>query len=115
VTVCSRLRDAPWRFRRRDCGRSSPAPGDDETGAEPFDGFVAERDDLREVVPGVDVHDRERQPRRRERLGRGVRHDDAVLTSRKEQHRPLELGRDLTQEVDRLGFERRQVRGNLPR
>ena len=83
---------------------------DHEAGAEPLDGRVAERDHLGKVVARIHVHDGERQLRGPERLGGGVRHDDAVLAAGEEQHRPLELGRDLTQEVDRLGFERRQVR-----
>ena len=87
---------------------------DDEPGAELLDRGVAERDHLGEVVAGVDVHHRERQLGGPERLGRGVRHHDAVLAAREEQHRPLEFGRDLTQEVDRLGFERRQVRSDPP-
>ena len=41
---------------------------DDEPDVEPLDRRVAELDDLGEVVPGVDVHDRERQARGPERL-----------------------------------------------
>ena len=84
--------------------------GDDEADVEPLDRRVAELDDLGEVVPGVDVHHRERQARRPERLERDVEHHDAVLAAREQQHRPLELGRDLAQEVDRLGFERVEMR-----
>ena len=72
-------------------------------------GAVAELDDLGEVVPGVDVHDRERQLARPERLGRQVQHDDRVLAAREQQHGPLELGRDLTDDVDRLGLEGPEV------
>ena len=82
---------------------------DHQPGAELLHGGVAERDHLGEVVAGVDVHHRERQLRRPERLGGGVRHHDAVLAAREQQDRALELGRDLTQEVDRLGLEGRQV------
>jgi hypothetical protein len=35
-----------------------------------------------------------------------VRHDDAVLAAGEEENGPFELGRDLTNQVDRLGFER---------
>ena len=77
-----------------------------EPGAEALDGNVAERDHLGKVVPGVHVHDRERELGGPEGLGRGVGHDHAVLAAREEQHRPLELGRDLADEVDRLGLER---------
>ena len=41
---------------------------------------------------------------------RGASITDAVLAAREQQHRPLELGRDLAEDVDRLGFERVEVR-----
>ena len=71
---------------------------------------VAEREHLGEVVPGVDVHHRERHPGGRERLHGQVEHDDRVLAAREQQHRPLELGRHLTDDVDRLRLEGPQVR-----
>ena len=73
------------------------------------DPAVAELDDLGEVVAGVDVHDRERDAGGPERLLGQVEHDDRVLAAGEEQHRPLELGRHLTDDVDRLGLERLEV------
>ena len=66
---------------------------------------VAEGDHLREVVPGVDVHDRERDLARPERLARQVQQDDRVLAAAEQQHGLLELRRHLADDVDRLGFE----------
>jgi hypothetical protein len=65
-------------------------------------------------VPGVDVHDRERQPGRREGLGRQVEHDRRVLAAGEQQHGALELGRHLADDVDGLGFEGFEV-GQLVR
>ena len=60
-------------------------------------------------MSGVDVHDRERQPAGPERLERQVQHDDGVLAAGEQQHRPLELGGHLPDDVDGLGLERPQV------
>ena len=73
--------------------------------AELADAPVAEGQDLLEVVPGVDVHDGERDSRREERLLRQAQHDDRVLAAGEEQHRPLELGDHLAHDVDGLGLE----------
>jgi hypothetical protein len=35
-----------------------------------------------------------------------VQHDDRVLAAGEQQHRPLELGGDLADDVDGLGLER---------
>ena len=82
---------------------------DDETSPDGGDHVVAEGEHLGEVVAGVDVHDRERHPRRGERLDGEVQHHDRVLAAREQQRRPLELGGDLTDDVDRLGLQRSQV------
>ena len=73
------------------------------------DQFVAGRDHLVEVVAGVDVHHRERQPPGAERLERQVQHDDGVLAAGEQQHRPLELGGHLPNDVDGLGLQRAQM------
>ena len=78
------------------------------------DAAVAELDHLGEVVAGVDVHHRERERPRAERLlGQSQQHD-RVLAAAEQQHRPLELGGHLAHDVDRLGLERAQV-GQLGR
>ena len=51
------------------------------------DAPVAELEHLGEVVPGVDVHDRERDPRRAERLLGEPQHHDRVLAAGEQQHR----------------------------
>ena len=53
---------------------------------------------------------RERDAARPERLARQVREHDRVLAAAEQQHRALELGGDLADDVDRLGLERLQVR-----
>src|SRR6478736_3786538 len=83
--------------------------GDDQALAELGHAAVAELEDLREVVPGVDVHEREREPRGAERLLGQPQQHDRVLAAAEQQHRLLELGRDLAHHVDRLGLERLQV------
>ena len=83
--------------------------GDDQPHPGFVDQFVAGRDDLVEVVAGVDVHHRERQPAGPERLERQMQHDDGVLAAGEQQHRPLELGGHLADDVDRLGLQRPQM------
>ena len=56
-------------------------------------------------MAGVDVQQRERQRRGRERLERQVQHDDGVLAAGEQHHRPLELAGHLAEDVDRLGLE----------
>jgi hypothetical protein len=84
--------------------------GHDQAGAELGDAPVAVVDDLGEVVPRVDVHDRERQPGRGERLDGQVQHDRGVLAPREQHHGALELGRHLADDVDGLGLEGLQMR-----
>src|SRR5690606_37363666 len=81
----------------------------DELDAELVDTAVPELVDLVEVVPGVDVHQRERDLRRPERLLGEPEHDDRVLAPGEEQDGAFELGGDLTEDVDRLRLERPEV------
>ena len=83
---------------------------DDEPESQFLDALVAERKHLVEVVAGVDVDDRERNAGRPERLLGQAEHHAGVLASGEEQTWALELGRDLADDVDRLGLERQQVR-----
>ena len=71
--------------------------------------LVAGGDHLVEVVTGVDVHHRERQAAGAESLQRQVQHHDRVLAAGEQQHRTLELGGHLADDVDRLGLQRAQM------
>ncbi len=70
-----------------------------------LDGAIAELDDLFEVVPGVDVHHRERDAGGEERPLGEVQHHHRVLASGEEQHRPLALARHLADDRDRFVLE----------
>ena len=112
VVVCSWLRDA-----RGPVSLDDAAPvdrllhaRDHEPLAELGDAAVAVLDHLGEVVAGVDVHEREREPARPERLLCEPQQHDRVLAAGEEQHRPLSLGGDLAHDVDRLGLELVEVR-----
>jgi hypothetical protein len=83
--------------------------GHDELHADLGDPAIAELQDLGEVVPGVDVHHRERDPGRVERLLREPEHHDRVLAAGEQQHRTLELGGHLAEDVDRFGLQRLQL------
>ena len=83
--------------------------GDDEPHPGLGDELVAGLQHLVEVVAGVDVHHRERQPARPERLERQMQHDDGVLAAGEQQHRPLELRGHLPNDVDGLGLQRAQM------
>jgi hypothetical protein len=72
---------------------------------EALDLAIAELDHLGEVVAGVDVHDREREAPGPERLLGQAQEDDRVLAAREQEHGPFELGRDLAEDLDRLGLE----------
>ena len=74
-----------------------------------LDELVAGGDHLVEVVAGVHVHHRKRNPGRREGLDRQVQHHDRVFTTGEQQHRVLKLGRHLTDNVDGLGLQGTQV------
>jgi hypothetical protein len=56
-------------------------------------------------VPGVHVHDRERQAGRPERLLGQPQEHDRVLAAAEQEHGPLELGRDLAHHMDGLGLQ----------
>ena len=79
--------------------------GHHQVGAQLGHGAVAELEHLGEVVAGVDVHDRERDPPGPEGLLGQPEHDHRVLAAREQQHRPLELGRHLADDVDRLRLD----------
>ena len=79
--------------------------GDEQPLAELGDPPVAELDDLREVVPGVDVQQREREAPGPERLLGQPQQHDRVLAAGEQQRRPLALRGDLAHDVDRLGLE----------
>ena len=79
--------------------------GHDQLDAELGDGAVAEGDDLVEVVPGVDVHHRERDAGGEERPPGEVEQHDGVLAAGEQQDRPLALGGDLAQDADRFVLE----------
>ena len=83
--------------------------GHDQPLAQLGDTPITEVDDLREVVAGVHVHQREREARRSERLLRQSQQHDGVLATREQQHRVLELGCDLAHDEDRLGLQRVEV------
>ena len=75
---------------------------------------VAELERLGEVVAGVDVHHREGELGRPERLLGQAQQDQRVLAAAEEEHRALQLGRHLPHDVDRLRLEGVEV-GQLVR
>ena len=83
--------------------------GDDELDVELVDPPVAVLEHLGEVQAGVDVHDRERDPSRREGLLGQPEHHDRVLAAGEEQAGALHLGSHLADDVDALGLERANV------
>ena len=82
---------------------------DDQALAELGGDAVAEAGDLGEVVPRVDMHDRERELAGPKRLLGETQQDDRVLAAGEQQHGTFELGRDLAEDVDRLGLEGLEV------
>ena len=74
------------------------------------DQAIAELDHLGEVVPGVDVQQREGDLARGEGLLGEADEHDRVLAAAEEQGGLLTLGGDLAHDVDGLGLERAQVR-----
>ena len=71
---------------------------------------VAERDHLPELPGRVDVHQRERQLARVERLAGQVQEHRAVLADRVQHDRVVELGRHLADDVDALRLEALELR-----
>ncbi len=86
---------------------------DDEALTELGDAAVAVLDHLGEVVPGVDVHQREGEAAGAERLLGEAQQHDRVLPAGEEQHGTLELRCDLAHDVDCLGLELVEV-GTVP-
>ena len=82
---------------------------DDEALAELGRAGVPEREDLGEVVPRVDVEEREGEARGAERLLGEPEHHDRVLAAAEEQGRALALGDGLPEDRDGLVFEVREV------
>ena len=83
--------------------------GHDEALAELGQAPVAVLEGLGEVVPGVDVHDRERETGRSEGLLRQAQQDDRVLAAREEEDRRAGLGGDLAHDGHGLRLERVEV------
>ena len=108
VTVCSGLRDGIVSTTRPASMSSCTLATISRTPAS-CDELVAGLQHLVEVVPGVDMHHRERQAARPERLERQMQHDDGVLAAGEQQHRPLELRGHLPNDVDGLGLQRAQM------
>ena len=77
----------------------------DELRADVLRELVPEGDHLLELERRVDVQERERDRRRIERLLRKSQHHAAVLADRVEHHRVLELGCDLSNDLDALVLE----------
>ncbi len=71
-----------------------------------LDDMVAERQNLGQIVPGVDVQQRERQRRGPEGLECQVEQNRGVLAAREQDHRTFEFAGDLAEDVDRLRLER---------
>ena len=67
--------------------------------------LVAEGDHVAELPGRVDMEQREGQLAREEGLQREMQHHARILADRIEHHRIGELGRDLADDGDRLGFE----------
>ena len=66
---------------------------------------IAVIDHFREVVAGIDVHHRERQSARTERLGRQMEQNGRVLATREEKNRRLALSGYFADDLDRFVFE----------
>ena len=111
VRVCSRLREAPGPGSgTRPLSIDSCTDATISLWPSPVDPAVAELDDLGEVVPGVDVHHRETAAGWAESLLRQAQKDDRVLARREQQHRTLEFGDHLADDVHGLGLEQRAIR-----
>ncbi len=107
--VCSRLRLArgPVSSTTRPASMSSCTEATTSRTPSSADPPVAELDDLVEVVAGVDVHHRERQRAGQNAFSARCSITIESLPPREQQDRPLELGGDLADDVDRLGLEGR--------
>ena len=79
--------------------------GDNQFDIKLCDTAVAKVNRLREVVARIDMHHRERNPRRPESLLGQTQHHDRVLAAGEQQAGPLELGGDLADDVNALSLE----------
>ena len=79
-----------------------------------FRALIAESDHFRKIVARVDVQQRERRLRRRERLHRQMQQHGAILAAGEHQSRAPVEGQ-LAQNVHRLGFETIEPRGSSQR
>ncbi len=79
--------------------------GHDQALAELGDAAVAELDRFGEVVPGVDVHDREGELAGAKGLLGEAQQDDRVLAAAEQQHWALEGRGDFAHDEDGLGFD----------
>jgi hypothetical protein len=82
----------------------------DQLSADLLDQPISKIERFREVVAGVDVHQREGDASRVEGATRQVHQQDRIFAAGKEQHRALALRRHFAQHEDRLGFQLFQVR-----
>ena len=64
---------------------------------------------LAEFPLGIDMHQGKRNPARLEGLMRQVQHHGRILADGVQHHRVFELGRDLSNDVDALGFQLLEV------
>ena len=78
---------------------------DDEGGADEFHELVAVGHGFVEIVPGVDVDEREGHAGGPKGLAGEPGHDDGVLAAGEEQGGVLELGGRFAKDEDRFGFE----------
>jgi hypothetical protein len=78
---------------------------DDQAFAQFGHALVAEGDDFREVVAGVDVHQREGEFAGTEGLFGDAQQDDRVLAAREQQGRVAAFGRDFAHDVDGFRFQ----------
>ena len=74
------------------------------------DDLIAKRDHFRKLPAGIDMHQRKRQLARMKRLERQMQQYRRVLADRVQHDRTLEFGSHFPEDVDRLVFQRFQVR-----
>ena len=80
-----------------------------------FDVLVAKLVHVLELPRCINVHERERWLSRIESLKRQVKHHRRVLTDRVQHDRVIELGRNLADDVNTLGFQLLQVSQRIRR
>jgi len=82
---------------------------DDQPLAELRHHAVAVLDRLGKVVTRIDVQERERKPRRPERLFGQPQEDDRVLATREQEDGSLAFSRKLSKDMNTFVFERAKV------